>query len=186
MIRKLVRTRHFPAVSAVILVLFGAPSRAWSAGHQGDFVQTDTLGMNVISHDFTTGTTKYLTDATVLSEFIGLHYFIVDGVRLGMNLQFSETLQPEPAAGKSRFATFALLPQIGWDFYGPMFAALVFTIAPRTSAGDNLDLGLQGVIGAGFPIADRVKMNLALEVPYNFKIHTTLGLTPLVGIGIRL
>ena len=162
------------------------PFAAAAAGKRGDFVQTDTLGMNVVSHDFTAGATHTVSDATVLSEFVGLHWFVADGVRLGMNLQFSETLQPEPPAGRSRFATFALLPQIGWDFYGPLFTALVFTIAPRTGGASDLDLGLQGVLGAGFPIAQRVKLNLALEVPFNFYIHRTLGLTPLVGIGVRL
>lgn len=170
----------------LLLLLLAISIPAAGAGRQGDLVQTDTLGMNVVSHDFTTGTTRNLSDASVLSEFIGLHYFVVDGVRLGMNLQFSETLQPTPAAGKSRFATFALLPQIGWDFYGPFFGALVFTFAPRTSAASNLDLGFQAVLGGGFHLSDRVKLNLALEVPYNFHIHQTLGLTPLLGVGIRL
>lgn len=169
---------------SVLAVLVALPSLA--AGKQGDVVQTDTLGVNVVNHDFTTGATHTVSDATVLSEFVGLHYFVADGVRLGMNLQFSELLQPAPAQGRDRFTTFALLPQIGWDFYGPFFSALVFTIAPRTGAASALDLGFQGVLGAGFPVSDRVKVNLAVEVPFNFHIHDTLGLTPLAGIGIRL
>ena len=102
-----------------------------------------------------------------------------------MNLQLSEQLRPDPAAG-SRFRTFALLPQVGWDFWGPMYAALVVTIAPWTSGAKTFDFGLQGVLGAGLPITDRVKLTGAVEIPANFVVHRTLGLTPLLGASFRL
>jgi hypothetical protein len=95
----------------------------------------------------------------VLSEFVGAHYYFVDRVRLGMNLQFSEQLAPAPGPkGGSDFRTFALLPQIGWDFWGTMFAALVVTVAPWTSGTGTFDFGLQALLGAGIPIADRVNL----------------------------
>jgi hypothetical protein len=171
-----------------IILCFGSllTSTAWAGGKQGDFVQTDTLGMNVVSHNFDTGTTTTVSDAQVLSLFIGLHYYVVDNIRVGMNFQFSDQLGPSLPDGESSFRTFALLPQVGWSFYDPFFAALVVTIAPRTAGGANFDAGLQGVFGVSLPLAERVRATIALEVPWNFVIHQTLGLTPLLGVSIRL
>ena len=172
------------ALAAAVLV--GLPSSAFAAGAAGDVVQSDTLGMNLVNYDGTAKSTKTVKDAAVLSEFIGLHYFVVDRVRLGMNFQFGEQLTPAPPPGNSRFAIFALLPQVGVDFYGPMFAALVYTFAPRTAGQGQLGMGFQGVLGAGVPVADGVKVTMAIEVPWNFLPHETIGLTPLLGVAIRL
>lgn len=183
------RGRRAMGLGALGFALFlGAPS-ASAAPKQGTWVQTDTLGMNMVSHNFDNGKTTSVGDVAGLSEFVGLHYFVVDGVRLGMNLQFTELLTA-PAPEQSRFATFALLPQVGWHFYGPLFAALVFTVAPWTQGGandsNNFDLSVQGVVGAAIPIAERVNLTAAAEVPYNFLVHRTIGLTPLLGLSIRL
>lgn len=172
-------------VAAATLMVGGLPGQAHAAPKQGDVVQTDTLGMNVVSYNMDTSKTTTVSDSAGLSEFVGAHYFFADDWRVGMNLQFTELLTTPPP-GDNRFSTFALLPQVGWHFYGPLFAALVFGILPRTSGGGNLDLALQGVVGAGVPIADRVNLTAALEVPYNFYVHRTIGLTPLLGVSIRL
>jgi hypothetical protein len=170
---------------ATALALATCSRVAMAAGSQGDVVQSDTLGMSVVSHNFDTGKTTTIANTQALSEFVGAHYFFADGWRVGMNLQLTELLSaPEP--GGSRFSTFALLPQVGWHFYGPLFAALVFAVLPRTSGGANFDLAVQGVFGASVPVAARVNVTGALEVPYNFDIHRTIGLTPLVGVAIRL
>ncbi len=166
------------------LVLFTPASAA--AANRGEWLQTDSLGMNVVSHDFTTSTTKTVADAQRLSEFVGLLYYVTDRIRLGMNLQLTEQLGPRPPSGQSRFQTFALLPQVGWNFLDPFFAAFIFTFAPVTAGQDKLDLGFQLLLGGGVALSDRVRANLALEVPWNFHIHETLGLTPLAGISIRL
>ena len=170
----------------VIAAVAAVPQQVLAAGKQGDIVQTDTLGMNVVSYNLDTSKTTTVADSAGLSEFVGAHYFFADGWRVGMNLQFTELLAPSPPPGGNRFSTFALLPQVGWHFYGPLFAALVFGVLPRTSGGANLDFAVQGVFGAGIPISDRVNLTGALEVPYNFYIHRTIGLTPLLGISIRL
>jgi len=168
-----------------VLFTLTLPSVAVAAS-QGELVQSDNLGMNVYSHDFSTHTTKTVADAQNLSEFIGLHYYFIDRVRVGMNLQCTERLAPAPASGRGRVQTLALLPQIGWNFLDPFFTALTFTIAPRTGGETRLDLGLQWVLGAGFAVSRRVHANLAIEVPWNFHVHQTLGLTPLAGISVRL
>lgn len=177
------RLRAVAAAGAVDWLLFAAPAHAQPK--QGTVVQTDTLGMSVLSYNFDTSKTTTVSDGAGLSEFVGAHYFFADGWRIGMNLQFTELLTTPPPGG-DRFSTFALLPQVGWHFYGPLFTALVFSFLPRTSGGAHLDMAVQGVIGAGVPVCDRVSLSGALEVPYNFYIHTTVGLTPLLGASIRL
>jgi hypothetical protein len=169
----------------------GPPASAEGASREpgpaaGTFSQADNLGMNLWTHNFDTGANKTVSDSTVLTEFVGLHYYFVDRWRIGMVLQFSELLQPSPPPTATRFWTFALLPQIGWHFYGPFYAAAVFTFAPRTSGAGNLDLGVQAVLGGGFPIVDNVRANLAVEVPYNFYVAKTIGVTPLAGISVGL
>ncbi|HZU81500.1 MAG TPA: hypothetical protein VE987_01215 [Polyangiaceae bacterium] len=152
---------------------------------RGDVVQTDTLGMNLASWNLDTHKTTTVANQAGLSEFVGAHYFFADRWRVGMNLQFTELLTTA-TPGADRFATFALLPQVGWHFYDPFFAAVVFTFAPRTAGGANLDMGLQGVLGAGLRLAEGVRLTAALEVPYNFYVHRTIGITPLVGLSIKL
>jgi hypothetical protein len=171
--------------TAVVVMCSLPPAGARAAGKQGDVVQSDAFGMNLVTYAFDTKKTTTVADAAVLSEFVGAHYYVIDGLRVGMNLQFSEQLAPSPSSG-SDFRTFALLPQVGWDFWGPMFAAFVASIEPWTSGGSTFDFGLQGVIGAGIPLGSRVKLTGALEVPFFFVVHRTVGLTPLIGVSIRL
>ena len=180
------KTRTSILFFALVALAATRPHDALAAGKQGDIVQTDTLGMNVVSYNLDASKTTTVADSAGLSEFVGAHYFFADGWRVGMNLQFTELLAPSPPPGGNRFSTFALLPQVGWHFYGPLFAALVFGVLPRTGGGANLDLAVQGVFGASIPITDRVNLTGALEVPYNFYIHKTIGLTPLLGVSIRL
>ncbi len=148
-------------------------------------VQTDTLGMNLATWNFTKGSATTIADAQVLSEFVGAHYYVGKDVRLGMNLQFSEQLAPQLQAG-SPFRIFALLPQVGWNVGGPFFVAGTLTLAPFTGGGWSWVLGVQAVGGAAWEIAKRVKLTAAIEVPYNFYPAQTLGLTPLLGASFRL
>src|SRR5690242_1227160 len=92
------------------------------AAEPGDLLQTDNLGMNLVTWNLSKATHKTVADEQVLSEFVGAHVFPWKDVRLGLNLQFSEQLNPEPKSG-SRFRTFALLPQVGWNIHPPFFVA---------------------------------------------------------------
>ncbi len=182
------------AIVAAVLAL-ALPDDARAQRIQGTFVQSDTLGMNMVSYNFDTGKTTGVGDTAGLSEFVGLHYFVIDNLRVGLNFQFTEYLT-NTSPGQSRFATFALLPQVGWHFWGPLFMAVVFTIAPWTLGGkpippsttgsNNFDLGFQYVIGGAIPLAKGVNLTLAAEVPYNFLVYRTIGFTPLIGVSIRL
>ena len=163
-----------------------ASRTAHALGTQGELLQTDTLGASLVSHDYKTKTTKNIGNTFNLSEFVGLHYYVVDRVRLGMNLQFNERVFPHPQPHVSRFQRFAFLPQVGWNFYGPMFCALVAGVVPRVDGKQKLNLTLQGVLGVSLPLSGRVRVSIAGEVPWTYYDHNVLGVTALAGISIRL
>ncbi|HWZ88528.1 MAG TPA: hypothetical protein VNW92_06745 [Polyangiaceae bacterium] len=171
-------------LAAAACALLSPPAHA--TGTQGDVIQTDTIGVSLFTYDLDAKSTKTIADFVNLSEFVGLHAYVVDRVRVGMNLQFSERLWPDLPPGKSRFQRFALLPQVGWNFYDPFFTALVFGVAPRTDGRQHVNLTVQGVLGVGFPLSSRVRFSVAGEVPWTYYDKHTLGFTALTGIGIRL
>lgn len=176
--------RAFGAIAAASWLAVSTRSIE-AAPERGTVQQTDTLGMNVVTYNFDSGKTSTVSNGATLSEFVGLHYFFAPAWRIGANLQFAETLTSLPS-GESHFSTFGLLPQVGWHFWDPLFAALIFGVLPRTNGVANLDLGVLGVIGASGTVADGISLSAALEVPYYFNVHRTLGLTPLAGVSIRL
>src|SRR4051812_35135112 len=148
--------------------------QAEAAPKRGEFIQTNTLGMNLLTRDLDHGTTRSVRDVVNLSEFVGLHGYVLDGVRLGANLQLTERLWPEPPPG-GRIQRFAVLPQIGWNFYDPFFTALVFGFAPRTDGKEHLNLSIQAVLGLSLPISERVRISVAGEVPYTFYDRHLIG-----------
>ncbi len=173
------------AAIAVVLALLSLPGRAHAAPKKGDWLQTDSLSMLLVSRDFTTDKTSTVRKATNLSAVVGLHYYFVDRVRIGMGLQFTERLRPAPTHGASRFQRFALMPQIGWNFYDPFYTALIFSYAPRTQGRAITDMAVYAVLGASFKITRRMKFTVAAEVPYSFYDHHTLGLVALTGVSFR-
>jgi hypothetical protein len=172
------------SLGAVLAVLLGTHV-ASAAGKRGDFIQTDTLGMSLVSYDLDTGKTRSVRDVVNLSEFVGLHGYVVDRVRIGANFQLSERLWPKPAPG-GRIQRVAVLPQIGWNFCDPFFGALVFGFAPRTEGHVHLNLSVQGVLGVSLPLSNRVRISLAGEVPWTFYDRRLVGLTALTGLAFRL
>ena len=177
---------HWLLAAALCSALACLPARANAAPKQGDGLQTNSLSMLVVNRDYTTQKTSSLKDAVNLSAIVGLHYYFVDRVRIGMGLQFTERLWPHPPEGSSRFQRFALMPQIGCSFYDPFYAALIFSYAPRTLGRPIPDLALIGALGAALPVTARMKFTLAIEVPYAFHYHRTLGLVALTGVSFRL
>jgi hypothetical protein len=161
------------------------PRQAGAAGKKGDFLQTDTLGVSLVSRDLTAHKTRTVGDAVNLSEFVGLHYYAVDRVRFGMNLQLTERLWPAPASPQSRVQRFAFLPQVGWNFYDPFFAGLVFAFAPRSEGLPQWSMGVHVVAGASIPVSKVVSVSAALEVPWTYYPHQMIGLTALTGVSFR-
>jgi hypothetical protein len=170
----------------VVAICSLTTNHAWAAGKQGEFLQTNSVGTSVVTRDFTTHHTTTIADYKNLSEFVGLHLYVLDRWRMGMNLQFTEQLAPAPPAGSSRFRTFAVLPQLGCNFYDPFYASLIYKIAPRTNGRSELDMAVQALLGVGVPVSSRVRATFALEAPFAFYIHRTLGLVVLAGMSIRL
>jgi hypothetical protein len=159
---------------------------AHGAPNKGDILQTDSLSVLLASHDYTTDTSSSIKDTVNLSGVVALHYYFVNRVRVGIGLQFTERLWPQPPLGSSRFQRFALMPQLGWSFADPFYAALIFSYAPRTLGRANLDMAIIGALGAALPVTRRIKFSLAIEVPYAFYYHRTLGLVGLTGVSFRL
>jgi hypothetical protein len=166
---------------AVVAGLLGSVA---AGAEQGEIVQTDNLGMNLVTWNRTKHTTTTVADAQVLSEFVGIQYYFAKDFRLGLTLQFSEQLNPEPTKG-DRFRTFALLPQVGWT-QGPFFVAGIFTFALRSGGTGQATLGFQLLAGGAVPLSERIKLSLAIEIPYNVYPDQTIGITPLIGLSIRL
>lgn len=171
---------------AALLVLSGVSFRAQAAPKRGDALQTDSLSMLLANRDYTTHTTTTIRNALNLSENVGIHYYFVDRVRVGMNLQLTERLWPNPPAGSSRLQRVALMPQLGWSFCDPFYTAIIFSYAPRTQGRALPDLAVLGALGLSLPITRRVKLSLAAEVPFAFLQHRTLGIVGVMGVSIRL
>ncbi len=177
------RLRKRLLVAAVPFAVLLSPT---ASAEKGDFLQTDTLGTSLVNRDLTARVTRTVGDAFNLSEYFGLHYFFVDRVRAGMALQFAERIAPALPPWQSRFQRFALLPQIGWKFYDPFFAAFVFAYAPRANGRAEPTFALQAAAGVALPVTERMNFSAALEVPWTFHPHEMLGLTALAGVSFRL
>lgn len=156
------------------------------AREAGDAVVVTNIGVPVYTHNFDTGKDTGVGDKLLISEFLGAHYFLTSKVRVGMMVQWTEQYTGPLAAGSDHFSTFALLPQIGWNFYEHLSVSAIFTYAPRASGKDRLDLGVQALFGYGLPITKNATLNLLLEVPYNFQLARTIGVTPLAGLTLDL
>ncbi|MGC4091170.1 MAG: hypothetical protein QM756_25500 [Polyangiaceae bacterium] len=174
------------AVALAFAALCISPRAAKAAPKQGDFLHTDTLSMALVGRDFTTETSSNVTDAVNLSGLIGIHYYFVDRVRLGVSMQATARLWPEPEGGASRAQRFAISPQIGWNFADPFFVGALFTYAPRTRGKVIPDMSVSPVVGLSLPITDRLRWSVAIETPYAFYYHRTLTLVMLTGLGVRL
>jgi hypothetical protein len=172
--------------TVVAFALLSTTVVAQAGPKRGDGLQTDSLSMLLASRDYTTRTTTTVREVVNLSANVGLHYYFVDDVRLGMSLQFTGRLWPEPAAGSSRFQRFALMPQLGWNFYDPLYTALIFSYAPRTLGRNVPDLAVLAVLGVSLPVSERMKFTVALDVPFAFLHHRTLGLVALMGVSFRI
>lgn len=166
----------------LLTALLAAP--AWAA-EAGDVIETDTLGANFATWNLSKSTASNFVDTPVVSQWVGAHYFISSDVRIGANFQFAEQMGVMPKSG-GRLRTFAVLPQVGWNFHPPFFVAGIFTIAPRSGGGANLLLGVQPVIGAAFSLSSFVKLTVTLQIPYNFFPDQTVGITAHAGISVTL
>jgi hypothetical protein len=176
---------HFAVLASLALAAL-APRSAHAVGKQGEAIQTDTLGVSLFTRDFDSKISHNISQTFNLSEFVGIHAYVVDRVRVGMNFQFTERIWPQLPPGSRSLQRFGLLPQVGWNFYGPLFSSLVVGVVPRTDGKEHLNLTLQAVLGASFPIAGRFRWSIAGEVPWTYYDHQILGVTALTGISIRL
>jgi hypothetical protein len=172
--------------AAIALAVSALSASAHAGPKQGDVLQTDSLSMLLASHDYTTNTNSSIRKVLNLSGNVGLHYYFVDRVRIGMTLQLTQRLWPAPPPGSSSLQRFAMMPQLGWTFYDPFYTALIFSYAPRTQGRAITDLAVLAALGASVSVTKRMKFTVALEVPYAFLYHRTIGLVALTGVSFRL
>jgi hypothetical protein len=173
-------------VLVVLLLSTFACSFGATAAERGEVIVANNLGLPLWTHNFDSGKTTTIDDKLLLSEFMGAHCFVTEHLRLGMMFQWTEQYTGAVATGADRFTTFALLPQVGWVFSNHLAVAGIFTIAPISGGKHRLDLGVQALVGYGLPIRQNVALNFAVELPYNFHVANTLGVTPLLGLTFRI
>lgn len=161
-------------------------ARPAAAREAGDVIVVDNIGVPLYTHNFDTNKDIGVGDKLMVSEFIGAHYFVTSTIRVGMMFQWTEQYSGDLAPGSDHFTTFALLPQIGWTFYDHFSAAAIFTYAARAAGKDAYDFGVQALLGYSLPITKTAAFNMALEIPYNFRLARTLGITPLLGLTLDL
>ncbi len=171
-----------------ILVGLLLAGRTAVAAEAGDITSPFSLGANVYTHRFA-AEGKMAADTTIangvgLSEFPGIGYFVSDRLRLGLNLQFTEALTNPPQGGA--FTTFALLPQINFNFWGPFTASLVPTFVLRLAGVDQFGFNVQAVLAYGVSLGAGFSLQMAVEVPFYFVPMVSVGITPLVGVVYRL
>jgi hypothetical protein len=157
-----------------------------SAHEAGDVTQADNIGIPLYTHNFTTGKDITIADKLLVSEFMGAHYWLTDRLRIGMMFQLTEQFAGDLAPGSDHFQVFALLPQIGYNFYDHFQAAAIFTYAPRAGGKDQMDLGFQALVGYSFAIRQGASFGAAVEIPVNLKLATTIGATPILGFSYDL
>jgi hypothetical protein len=180
--REAVRVLVVAAATAACL----SAARPAAAREAGDVIVVDNIGVPLYTHNFDTGKDVGIGDKLYISEFIGAHYFVTKTIRVGMMFQWTEQYTGDLAPGADHFTTFALLPQIGWNFYDHFSAAAIFTYAGRAAGKDTYDLGVQALLGYSLPVTKNASFNMLLEVPYNFRLARTIGITPLVGLTLDL
>jgi hypothetical protein len=157
-----------------------------SAHESGDVIQVNNVGVPLYNYNFDKGSGTSIGDKQYLAEFMGAHYFVTRTVRVGMMFQWTEQFGGDLNPGADHFTTFALLPQVGWNFYDHFSAAAIFTYAVRAGGKSQYDLGVQALLGYAVPITEGASFNAAIEIPYNFHVARTLGVTPLLGFSYRL
>ncbi len=186
------QARRVGRVAAGALVLLGlvALPRGAEAAEQGDVTGTFMLGTNLATHLFAQDG-KPAHDTTIsdtfgLSQFVGAGVFVTDRLRLGLNFQFTETIVQPRKPYPSSFQIFGLLPQINYNFWGPLTASVVPTILLRKDGVNQEAYGVQGVLGWGIPITKGINAVVAVEVPYFWNPRRTIGVTPLAGVSGKL
>ncbi len=161
------------------------------ANDPGDVTLPFNLGTSVDTYNFAHGATPAssvtLGDQVVLSEFVGAGVFVSHTVRVGLNLQFSEVVVQPRTPFPSTFTQFAFLPQLNWNFWGPVTVSFVPSLSPWFGGKEQFAFGLQGVLGVAIPLGSSgFAATAAVEIPVYLTPVYNLGITPLLGVSYRL
>jgi hypothetical protein len=178
--------RAFALALLAACALVFASAHAEAAPKRGEWLETNVLSSTVASRDFDTRTTTTWRKQVNLAGAIGLHYYFADALRFGTSLQYTERLWPEPPPSSSRSQRFAIMPQLAWNFWDPCYVATLFSYAPRSHGKALTDMSISLLVGAGAPLSKRVRLGVAVEMPYAFYYHRALSLVALTGVSVLL
>ncbi len=182
------------AAGALVLAGCGYASRAYA--DSGEVSIPMNFGTNVFQYNITKQSSSAIAmnpgqkesgNGFMVSEFPGIGCFVTDQIRLGMNLQFTEKVFPEPATNLTHFG---LLPQVNVHVWGPWTASLVPSFYPVFDGVSDFHFAMQGVLTAGFPLEQGFTATVSLEVPWFFRISAstdeTVGITTIIGVSYAL
>jgi hypothetical protein len=170
---------------ALTLSVSFVSSAVSAAPRRGEGLQTDGISVSLVNRDFDEQKTTTIRRVFNLSEIVGFHYYVADRVRLGVSLQMTERVAPEPEPGSSRLQRVAFMPQVGWNFRDPFYAGLAVSYAPRTRGRPIPDVSVMPILGASLPLSESVRFSVALEAPWAFRYHQTFGLVAYTGLAFR-
>lgn len=184
------------------MVFSGAAALAWALcpgaanAAEWDVTIPMSVGVPVYVYHVASGQTttvainpgdKSSDNSLKISEFPGIGYDVTNRIRLGLNLQFTELVTPEPG---DNLNIFGFLPQINYKFWGPFTASLVPPFYPVYDGISQFHFAVQGVIGAAYPLGKGFTAACSIEVPVFIKtpadVNETIGITPLLGVVYRI
>ena len=173
----------------VMVVAMSASSTVMAADTvPGDWSFSFALGVPVYTHRFAlegfTAQDTTPADQLQLTQFPGGGIYVHKRVRIGLNLQISEALTNPPK--ENSFVAFAFLPQVNWNFWGPLTASVVPTFFVRLAGINQFAYNTQFVFQASLPLGKGFSGFLALEIPVFFYPYISIGLTPLIGVSYHL
>jgi hypothetical protein len=186
-------------ISALLLssaLLFWTLCPVSAKADEGDVTIPLSVGTNVYTYHVATGENQNIAinpgqtssdNSFKISEFPGIGYFVTNQIRLGLNLQFTELVTPEPG---DNLDIFGFLPQVNYKFWGPLTVSVVPSFYPVYDGISQYHFAVQGVLAAGVPIGDGFTATAALEVPVFLKISAatseTVGITPIIGVTYKV
>ena len=182
--------RPYLAAALVLTSLCTLRPGGARAAEAGDVTFTYNFGASLYNHRFAaygkTSSDSTIADTFGLGEFVGGGYFVTRRLRIGLNLQFTEAITEPTPPYPSRFTIFALLPQLNYNFWGPLTVSFVPAVAFRLAGTNQIGFIPQLVLTAAVPLGAGFAALFSVEIPVMVYPTVTIGITPLLGIAYRL
>jgi hypothetical protein len=173
-----------PTRCALALALALAGTTHARGGEPGDWSFPVQLGTSLYSHRFAAlgykASDTTIADSFQLSEFIGAGAWVLPRLRVGLNLQLTTAITDPPHG--ERLAAVLFLPQLNWNFWGPLTASFVPAFATRLAGTNQFGLALQAVLTASVSFGHGFVGSASIEVPVYVFPYVSIGVTPLIAV----